>query len=61
MQTRVNLTCYVNVPICSDESVNLMFGFANNNRLHILELYLNSRSKRENFFNMKFNRVLSYT
>lgn len=61
MQTNVSLTCDVGVLIYSDKTVNSIFEFTNINRMNILELYLNTRLKRENFYSMEFTRVPSYT
>lgn len=61
MQTNISLTCYVGVLIYSDKTVNSIFEFTNINRMNILELYLNTRLKRENFYSMEFTRVPSYT
>jgi len=60
MQANVNLTCYAGVLIYSDKTINSIFKFTNINR-NILDLYLNSRLKQENFSSMEFTRVPSYT
>ena len=46
LQTGVSQTRYVGVPICSDESVNSMFGFVRINEINMLDLYLNRRPRR---------------
>jgi hypothetical protein len=46
LQTGVSQTHYVGVPICSDGSVNSMFGFARINEINMLDLYLNRRPRR---------------
>ena len=45
LQTGVSQACYFGVPICSNKSVNSMFGFAMINEINMLELYLNNRSR----------------
>jgi len=42
LQTEINQVCYISVPICSDKSVNSMFGFARINKINKLERYLNN-------------------
>jgi hypothetical protein len=60
MQIEVSSTRYVSVPICSEKSVNSMFDFANINGMNILDIYLNSRLRRENSSSTKFTLVLTY-
>ena len=52
-QIRVSQARYVGIPICSDRSVNSMFGFARINGINMLELYLNSRHRRESSSSME--------
>jgi len=59
LQTRVNQACHVGIPIYSIGSVNLIFRFARINVINMLELYLNSRPRRENSFNMELTWVPS--
>jgi hypothetical protein len=59
LQTGVSQACYVNVSICSDGSVNLIFGFARFNEINTLKLYLNSRLRRENSSSMEMTQVPS--
>ena len=59
MQIGVYPTRYISVPICSDRNVNSMFGFTNINRINILELYLNNKSRLWNSSNMDFTWVSS--
>jgi hypothetical protein len=61
MQIEVHLTCYIYVPIRSDENMISMFGLANDNGLYIVRLYLNNRPKRGNSSSMEFTQVSSYT
>jgi len=42
LQTGASQTHYVVVPICSDKSVNSMFGFARIYEINMSKLYLNS-------------------
>jgi hypothetical protein len=60
MQIEVSSTRYVGVPICSEKSVNSMFWFANINGMNILEIYLNSRLRRENSSSTEFTLVPTY-
>jgi hypothetical protein len=57
LQIDVSQAHYVGVPICSNESLNSMFGFVRNNKINMLELYLNSRPKRENSYSMELKYV----
>jgi len=59
LQTRVSQACYVDILICSDGSVNSMFGFARINEINMLKLYLNSRSRRENSSSIELTWFLS--
>jgi hypothetical protein len=59
LQTRVNQACYVGIPIYSIGSVNSIFRFARINVINMLELYLNSRPRRGNSFNMELTWVPS--
>jgi hypothetical protein len=59
LQIDVSQAHYVGVPICSNENVNSMFGFVRNNEINMLELYLNSRPKRENSYSMELTWILS--
>jgi hypothetical protein len=59
LQIDVSQAHYVGVPICSNESVNSMFGFVRNNEINMLDLYLNSRLKRENSYSMELTWILS--
>jgi hypothetical protein len=56
LQTGATQTHYVVVPICSDKSVNSMFGFARINKINMPELYLNSRHRRRNSFSIELTR-----
>jgi hypothetical protein len=60
MQIEVNSTCYVSVPIYSEKSVNSMSEFANINGMNILNIYLNSRLRRENSSSTEFTLVPTY-
>jgi hypothetical protein len=59
LQIDVSQAHYVSVPICSNESVYSMFGFVRNNEINMLDLYLNSRPRRENSYSMELTWVLS--
>jgi len=59
LQTKVSQARYVGVPICSDGSVNSMFGFAKINEINMLKLYLNSRPRRGNSSSMELTRFPS--
>jgi hypothetical protein len=52
LQITVSL-CYVGVPIYNNGSVNSIFGFAMINEINMLEVYLNSRSRRGNSSSME--------
>jgi hypothetical protein len=45
LQNEVSYACYIIVLICSNGSVDSMFGFAMINEINILELYLNNRPR----------------
>jgi hypothetical protein len=60
MQIEDSSTRYVSVPICNEKSVNLMSEFANINGMNILDIYLNSRLKRENSSSTEFTLVPTY-
>jgi hypothetical protein len=53
LQTKVSQACYVGVSICSDGSVNSMLRFVRINGINMLDLYLNSRHRRENSSSME--------
>jgi hypothetical protein len=59
LQIGVSQDCYINVSICSDESVNLIFRFARFNEINMLKLYLNSRPRRGNSSSMEMTQVPS--
>jgi hypothetical protein len=46
LQTRISQARYINISVCSDESVNSMFEFARINMINMLELYLNNRPRQ---------------
>jgi hypothetical protein len=54
MQNRVSPTYYINISISSKSNVNVMFVLTINNWSQILELYLNSKPRRENSYKMMF-------
>jgi hypothetical protein len=56
LQTGASQTHYVVVSICSDKSVNSMFGFARINEINMPELYLNSRHRRRNSSSIELTR-----
>jgi hypothetical protein len=60
LQIKVSQACYVYVSICSDESMNSMFGFASINEINMLELFLNSKSRRENSSSMELYLYCNY-
>jgi len=53
LQTRVSQARYVDIPICSDMSVDSMFEFVRINRINMSGLYLNSKPIRGNSFGME--------
>lgn len=60
MQIENSSTRYVSVPICNEKSVNSMSEFANINGMNILDIYLNSRLRRENSSSTEFILVPTY-
>jgi hypothetical protein len=46
LQTRISQARYINISVCSDESVNSMFEFVRINMINMLELYLNNRPRQ---------------
>ena len=59
LQIDVSQAYYVGILICRNKSVNSIFGFVRNNEINMLELYLNSISRRENSYSMELTQVLS--
>jgi len=59
LQTRISQARYINISVCSDESVNSMFEFARINMINMLELYLNNRPRQWNSSSMEFTRFPS--
>jgi hypothetical protein len=59
LQTRISQALYINISVCSDESVNSMFEFARINMINMLELYLNNRPRQWNSSSMEFTRFPS--
>jgi hypothetical protein len=59
LQIEVSQSRDVGVPICSDESVNLIIRFTRINEINMQELHLNNRPRRGNSSNMELTQVQS--